>query len=91
MLSLYRISKRPDYLEFARRATRQILAASTRDEQTGGLKWIHAEHRVRPADTAAQTGYMQGAAGIALWLLRLDAHNRGATAAITFPDSPFAW
>ncbi len=89
MLSLYQATGKKEYLDFARRATKQILAAATRDEETGGLKWIHAEHRVRPADTAAQTGYMQGAAGIGMWLLRLDAFERGAKPAITFPDSPF--
>jgi len=89
MLSLYRVSGQKEYLEFARRATRQILASATRDEETGGLKWVHAEHRVRPGDTAAQTGYMQGAAGIGMWLLRMDAYDRGVKPAITFPDSPF--
>lgn len=89
MLSLYRVTGKREYLDFARRATKQILAAATRDKETDGLKWIHAEHRVRPADTAAQTGYMQGAAGIGMWLLRLDDFDRGITPAITFPDSPF--
>ena len=38
-----------------------------------GLRWVQAEHRVRPELLVAQTGYMQGAAGIGMWLLRLDA------------------
>ncbi len=37
----------------------------------------------------AQTGYMQGAAGIGMWLLHLDALERGHPARITLPDSPF--
>ncbi len=89
MLALHQATGQREYLEFARRATKQILAAATRDEETGGVRWIHAEHRVRPGDTAAQTGYMQGAAGIGMWLLRLDAFGRGAKPAIRFPDSPF--
>ena len=40
---------------------------------TGGLKWIQAEHRLHPDRLTAQTGLMQGAAGVGLTLLRLDA------------------
>lgn len=36
-----------------------------------GLKWIHAEHRARPDLTKAQTGLMQGASGIGIWLIKL--------------------
>lgn len=74
-------------LAFARRVSAQILGAATR---TGsGIRWPHAEHRTRPAEIAAQTGWMQGAAGIGAWFLRLDAFERGAAPPIRFPDSPF--
>ena len=58
-------------------------------ESEGGLMWIQAEHRVRPELLVAQTGYMQGAAGIGSLLLELDAAERGRTAKIHLPDSPF--
>jgi len=74
-------------LAFARAMTDQILAKATRDAD--GTRWIHAEHRVQPANLGAQTGWMQGAAGIGAWLLRLDAFDRGRPGRIVFPDSPY--
>ena len=74
-------------LAFARRITAQILASATRD--ASGIRWPHAEHRARPAEIAAQTGWMQGAAGIGAWFLHLDAFERGAAPSICFPDQPF--
>jgi lantibiotic modifying enzyme len=40
-------------------------------EENGGLKWPMAEHRVRPDFVQSQTGWMQGAAGVAASLIRL--------------------
>ena len=74
-------------LAFARRVSAQILASATRD--ASGTRWAHAEHRTRPAEIVAQTGWMQGAAGIGAWFLHLDAFERGAAPPIRFPDSPF--
>jgi hypothetical protein len=51
--------------------------------------WIQAEHRVRPDLLVAQTGYMQGAAGIGMLLLHLEAFEKGRGAEIILPDSPF--
>jgi hypothetical protein len=53
------------------------------------LKWIQAEHRTRPELLVAQTGLMQGAAGIGLYLLHLDALERGQHIKIVLPDTPF--
>jgi hypothetical protein len=64
-----------------------LLTRATRDRD--GLRWIQAEHRVRPELLIAQTGYMQGAAGIGMLLLHLDGFERGKKTPITFPDSPF--
>jgi lantibiotic modifying enzyme len=86
-LNLHRITRERQYLDFSKRVTAQLLAKATRDEQ--GMRWIQAEHRVRPELLIAQTGYMQGAAGIGMWLLHLDGFERGKKAAITLPDSPF--
>ncbi len=86
-LSLHLVTKKPKYLDFARRMTTQILEKSTPGGP--GLKWIQAEHRSRPDLLQAQTGLMQGAAGIGLWLLKLDAFDQGRAAHIQLPDNPF--
>ena len=54
-----------------------------------GTRWIHAENRVQPTNLTAQTGWMQGAAGIGGWLLRLDGFERNRAPQIVFPDTPF--
>ncbi|MCA1635897.1 MAG: lantibiotic modifying-like protein, partial [Acidobacteria bacterium] len=87
MLNLYRVTGRREYLAFAKRVTANLLARATREGD--GLKWIQAEHRVKPDLLVAQTGFMQGAAGIGTWLLHLDAFERGRKASIVWPDSPF--
>jgi lantibiotic modifying enzyme len=86
-LSLHRATDDRAYLEFAKRVTAQLLAKATRDGD--GMRWIQAEHRVRPELLVAQTGYMQGAAGIGMLLLHLDSFQRSKKASIIFPDSPF--
>jgi lantibiotic modifying enzyme len=86
-LDLSGVTKDPQYLDFSKRMTADLLARATRDEK--GLRWVQAEHRVRPELLVAQTGYMQGAAGIGMWLLRLDAAERGKTPFVRFPDTPF--
>jgi lantibiotic modifying enzyme len=86
-LALHRSSGRQDYLAFAHRMTDNLLARGTRDAD--GLRWTHAEHRVRPELMQAQTGFMQGAAGIGTWLLHLDAFEVKRRPLISLPDSPF--
>jgi lantibiotic modifying enzyme len=85
-LSYHQQTKQADALAFARQVTDQILAKATRDEH--GMRWIHAEHRVQPDNVAAQTGWMQGAAGIGAWLLRLDGFDHGRQRRVVFPDAP---
>jgi lantibiotic modifying enzyme len=87
-LSLHRVTGDREYLDFAKRITTNLLSRATREGN--GLKWIQAEHRVRPELLVAQTGHMQGAAGIGAWLLRLDAFERGRKEGIEWPDSPFS-
>jgi lantibiotic modifying enzyme len=86
-LSLHRVTGDRTYVEFSKRVTAQVLAKATRDSQ--GTRWIQAEHRVKPELLVAQTGYMQGAAGIGMLLLHLDSFQRGKKASVNFPDSPF--
>ena len=86
-LDLHATRANPTYLTFAKRMTEDLLTRGTRDEK--GLRWVQAEHRVQPKLLVAQTGYMQGAAGIGMWLLRLDAAERGRGNFVRFPDTPF--
>jgi lantibiotic modifying enzyme len=74
-------------LPFARRLVADLLRRATEDER--GMRWVHAEHRLRPEVRVAQTGYMQGAAGIGTLLLKLDAVERRARPRIVLPDSPY--
>ncbi|MFI5310668.1 MAG: lanthionine synthetase LanC family protein [Gemmatimonadales bacterium] len=77
-------------LTYARRHADDILMRGTID--TDREQWVQAENRVSPADTAAQTGWMQGAAGVGAMLLRVDAAMRGERRArvVRFPDSPYS-
>ena len=86
-LHLHRLMKREEYIDFARRLTSDLLKRGTRDE--AGLRWVQAEHRVRPELLLAQTNLMQGAAGIGLWLLHLDYFEQGKKQRIVLPDCPF--
>ena len=86
-LNLYKITNEERYLDFSRYMTENLLSRATVSKD--GLKWIQAEHRVQPKFLAAQTGYMQGAAGIGVWLLHLDAFEHGIRPTIVLPDSPF--
>jgi len=86
-LAHHRVTGDAASLAFARRVSAQILGAAIRDGS--GIRWPHAEHRRRPSEIAAQTGWMQGAAGIGGWFLHLDAVERGAGEPIRWPDSPF--
>jgi lantibiotic modifying enzyme len=74
------------YVDLARRCADEVVRQS---ELTGGLRrWVQAEHRDRPEFLEAQTGYMQGAAGIASFLLHLDTTLAGAPVKVTLPDWP---
>jgi lantibiotic modifying enzyme len=86
-LNLYRITKDISYLEFSKRVTGNLLTRATRDRE--GMRWIQAEHRIKPDLLIAQTGYMQGAAGIGMLMLHIDASYGGRKPSIVFPDSPF--
>jgi lantibiotic modifying enzyme len=88
-LDLGRALKDKSYLEFSDRVTARLLAKATQAGKQ--MFWVQAEHRVRPDFQVAQTGYMQGAAGIGMFLLRLDSAVRGRKGTIVFPDSPFAY
>lgn len=78
--------------ELAHRLADDLLARATRVELGDGrfgLKWAQAEHRLRPEQEQAQTGLMQGAAGIGLILLKLDKTSRGEKSEAILPVLPF--
>ena len=76
-VSLHGLTATP-HLAFARRSADDTLARATPDGD--GLKWVQAENRVSPNVVLAQTGLMQGAAGVGLAMLRLDGALRGRKA-----------
>ena len=87
-LSMYRLTKEPRYFDLATRATAMLLARATTD--AAGSRWIQAENRKQPDQVMAQTGLMQGASGIGLWLLHAAAFRDGKELPmIVLPDDPF--
>lgn len=86
--SMYGLRRNAAHLAFAQRVARDTLARATADGD--GLKWIQAENRTSPNAVAAQTGLMQGAAGVGVALLHLDGAMRGRAPFIVLPDNPFA-
>ncbi len=86
-LSRYRATGDKHYLELADRVASEVLRRSV-DDGTH-CKWPQAEHRSSPDYIQAQTGYMQGAAGVGSFLLHLATTLNGAPVKIQFPDSPY--
>jgi lantibiotic modifying enzyme len=86
-LNLFQVTEKSEYLDFAKELTEQILNKATRDDS--GMWWVHAEHRSQPDFLQAQTNLMQGAAGIGLWLLRLEEYEKGQAPLLVLPDNPF--
>lgn len=86
-LALHNVTGEPRYLEFAERVAADTVQRATTDD--GGLKWIQAEHRVRPDLLIAQTGLMQGAAGVGLAMLHLDGVSERRAPLVVLPDDPF--
>jgi lantibiotic modifying enzyme len=82
-LTLNRIMPTDEHARMVRRAADDTLQRATEDRT--GMRWVQAEHRVRPNLLVAQTGWMQGASGIGAFFLHAD-HPKSAT---TWPDSPF--
>jgi lantibiotic modifying enzyme len=89
-LDLYGALRDKAYLDFSKRVASRLLAKATVED--GRMSWVQAEHRTRPDYLFAQTGYMQGAAGIGSYLLRLAEAGSGMkrTDRLVLPDTPFA-
>lgn len=69
------------------RVAKHTLSRATDD--AGGLRWVQAENRVSPEDLVAQTGFMQGAAGVGTFFLQLDAFSRRQPWRAPWPDTPW--
>lgn len=74
-------------LDYAERIADDVIARGTTDG--GGMKWVQAEHRTQPSLLVAQTGLMQGAAGIGLAMLHLDGARSRRRPLVVLPDSPY--
>jgi lantibiotic modifying enzyme len=86
-LDLYRKDRKREQLEFAERVAQDTLHRGT--ESGGAIRWIQAEHRVQPDLLVAQTGFMQGAAGVGVAMLHLDGAISGREPQVILPDNPF--
>ena len=76
------------WLSFAIELAGDVLDRRIAD--AAGVRWSHTEHRAQPPELEPSIGWMQGAAGIAGWLLRLARVERegpGATR-LRWPDRP---
>ena len=90
-LELVHAYEKTEYHAFSQKLVSELLSSANPQIVDGAhhLNWRHAEHRVQPDNLSTHTGYMQGAAGIGLTLLRMHAAEHQQTPPIRLPDSPF--
>ncbi|HXT70460.1 MAG TPA: lanthionine synthetase LanC family protein [Vicinamibacterales bacterium] len=69
------------------RVVKNTMSRATDD--ASGLRWVQAENRVSPENVVAQTGFMQGAAGVGTFFLQLDAYERKQRWPTPLPDTPW--
>lgn len=86
-LTLYRMEGKKKYKDYAWLHTQDLLNRATAD--ANGLRWIQAENRSEPDNLSAQTGYMQGAAGIGILFCHWLELEQGKKQLIHFPDEPY--
>jgi lantibiotic modifying enzyme len=86
-LGLHSLFGNKKYLDFAKHIMDDVLERYTVDGE--GIKWIQAEHRVKPDLLIAQTGYMQGAAGVGMSLIHYHLMMTEGFLGTQLPDSPF--
>jgi len=86
-LSLWRALGDERFLDLARRVAVRLDRESA--PAGPGRSWLQAEHRTQPELLEAQTGYMQGAAGVGSFLLRCWALENHHAVKIQLPDCPF--
>ena len=75
------------WLEWSGTLADDVLERSIADGD--GVRWSQTEHRVSPPELPPAVGWMQGAAGVAGWLLRLGRVRRDRAARrLPWPDQP---
>jgi lantibiotic modifying enzyme len=87
-LDRYQETSDPDWLNFADELARDVLSRQVAD--SAGVRWSNTEFRADPPELPPVVGLMQGAAGIAGWLLRLVRVRQDGPGArrIKWPDRP---
>jgi lantibiotic modifying enzyme len=85
-LDRYQDTAAAKWLSWADDLAEDVLNRRVSDSQ--GTRWSHTEYRAEPQELPPAVGWMQGAAGIAGWLLRLvRVHADGSQAArLRWPD-----
>ena len=83
-LAMWTATRDAAYLELAHECA--AVLADKAVEANGEVSWPQAEHRARPKFIQSQTGYMQGAAGIASFLVHLATADTASPVRIVFPD-----
>jgi lantibiotic modifying enzyme len=87
-LDVYQETADASWLKFADELARDVLSRQIAD--AAGVRWSNTEFRADPPELPPFVGLMQGAAGIARWLLRLGRVHRDGPGArrIIWPDRP---
>ena len=86
-LGMHSYTGNPAYMSFASTVLDDLVDRGVRDG--AGLRWHNADPGRTPPELPAETGYMQGAAGVGLALLRGYQAAHGADRGLSRPDSPF--
>jgi lantibiotic modifying enzyme len=76
LLDRYQATGDPALLAWSRSLAEDVLARTL--TMPAGVAWSNTEHTATPPDLPPEPGFMQGAAGIAGWLARLDAPSTPA-------------
>jgi lantibiotic modifying enzyme len=85
-IGLYTATKDRSYLAFAEHIAVYLIARAETD--ANGMKWTQAERRIEPDYVVGQTGLMQGAAGVGLFLVHVDEACCHKKPLVRFPDEP---
>ena len=92
LLDRVEVNRDQQALELADALTSDILQRAARERLSNGetgFYWTHAEHRVRPDFLQAQTGLMQGAAGIGMYFIRRHQMANNKRLASNLPMMPY--
>ena len=87
-LFLFHVTGDEDYLSYAKKTAENLVSQGA---NSTGLCWKMAEHRDRRDFLEIQTGYMQGAAGVASFLLHLDGVLNQKPEKLILPETPFSY